>query len=297
MLPPRLIFLFLSLVCGFDKIACVPSTELAGRKSVPASCALIVTDDDIPSGSATVGAMYVDNASFGRSLLTADVIATVEAFRAAGVQCVDVVDSHDGAIDPAPLKSLGVRLLTPSGTEPWIWPFLGPMDRDYSFAALIGFHSDAGQKGFRPHTINDWIAGLRVDGVEAGEVTHMFLGLRAFGAQVVLVSGDMNATAQARRLSPEVGAVTVRWLDSEGVPRFLDSAAASMRIRVEVSRAVQETAAKPAADKPIAIEISAVNRRLMAKRAAGIDKVWTQTLKAKGFDPKRFPVPAFSIRG
>ena len=129
----------------------------ASAKEGP-GCAVIVTDDDIPSGSATAGALYVAEAALGKKLLTADVVAVARGFRAAGVRCVEVVDSHDGAIDPAPLLAMGVPVLTPSNqNKDWTWPFFGPMHlKRRSMAALVGFHSPAGSlDGFRAHPIND----------------------------------------------------------------------------------------------------------------------------------------------
>ena len=260
-------------------------------------CGLVVTDDDIPSGSATAGAMFVPDAATGRSLLTEDVLAVARAFRANGVPCVDALDSHDGALDPAPLAAEGVRLLIPSNSARWTWPFLGPMDRRYAAAALVGFHSDAGQRGFRAHTINDWVAGLEIDGQPAGEVAHLVLGLSAFQVPVVLVTGDMNATVQAQRLLPSVGVVTVRWLEPDGTTGFLDQARAAERIHAEVRRALAEQPGLPPAARPVQVRIAATNLRLLADRASGMGGAWKQVLETEGLGARRFSELVFSRVG
>ncbi len=57
----------------------------------PGPCALIVTDDDIPSGSATAGALYVGEDALGRRLLTADVQAA-DLYRYAYDRLDEVMD-------------------------------------------------------------------------------------------------------------------------------------------------------------------------------------------------------------
>src|SRR5258708_3350812 len=69
-------------------------THVAAEAPQAESCALIETDDDITSGSATAGALFVGEDELGRRLLTSDVLAVAEGFREAGFSCVVVADSH-----------------------------------------------------------------------------------------------------------------------------------------------------------------------------------------------------------
>ena len=212
-----------------------PTATAVERADTPQSCALIDTDDDIPSGSPTAGALYVENAALGRRLLTADVVAVARGFLAGGVPCVHVLDSHDGAIDPAPLEAIGVRLITPSNAT-WTWPFFGPMVESYAMAALVGFHAPAGSDGMRPHTINDSVRALRINGKAVGEVSHIVLGLGGFGIPVVLVSGDAHATREGEGAVPGVATVTVRWREPNGEIGFLSQEAAGQEL-YEAARA------------------------------------------------------------
>ena len=242
-------------------------------------CALIVTDDDIPSGSATAGALYVGEDRLGRKLLTADVVAVARGFMEGGIECVEVVDSHDGAVDLRPLRKIGVPVLTPSNRKDWAWPFIGPMEREYSMAALMGFHTNAGEVGFRAHTINGSIRGLVIDGDPVGEVGHLTVGLAAHGVPVVLVSGDMNATAEAERLVPGVEGVTVRWLDEAGEAAFLSSEEAGMALREAAARAAGAEHQVVGLEMPVEIRLSAWSEERMADRGPGVGAAFAEYLE------------------
>ena len=240
-------------------------------------CALIVTDDDITSGHASAGALYVGTDALGRRLLTADVVAVVQGFQDAGIRCVEVVDSHDGAIDARPIRAAGATLMTPSNTPAWTWPFIGPMKKRYEAAALVGFHSNAGQTGFRPHTINDSIRGLRFGGGAAGEVSHLALGLGAFGVPVVLVSGDFNAVDEGQRMLPGVQGVALRWLDEAGEPAFIEADAAATALR-EAAAAGVRADLEPWLPGRLRLELSTWSADLMGDVAPGLAAAWREEL-------------------
>ncbi len=261
--------------------ACTHTPAAVSPAPPPQPCALILTDDDIPSGSATAGALYVEDAELGRQLLTADVLAAARGFLRAGQSCVHVVDSHNGAIDPEPLAELGVSVLTPDNQQVWTWPFLGPMEADYAVAALMGFHSNAGAEGFRPHTINDAIRSLSIQGRELGEVAHLSLGLAGMGIPVGLVSGDMNATAEARALNPDVQAVTVRWLDEDGQPAFSSSEEASSALDAAAFAASELPAGKLELVPPLEIRLQTWSRERMEDLGRGLPEAYGAYLEAE----------------
>jgi D-aminopeptidase len=241
-----------------------------------AKCALIDTDDDIPSGSATAGALFVPDAALGKQLLTQDVVATAQGFLDAGL-CVIVLDSHDGAIDPAPLETLGVEVWTPANHSPWTWPFFGDAPSHASIAALIGYHSRHDQpSGFRPHTINDNVMVLTFNEVSVGEVTNMIVGYGALDVPVVLVSGDMNATAEAASIVPSVQQVTVRWRDAEGKPAFLTSEQAGQRLRDAARKAASAQHAPYHPTVPLKVAIRGPSKRLMEAWSATLDDAFQQ---------------------
>ena len=267
---PLLLSLSITAGCG------AAGPPLQGQPG-EAGCVLIVTDDDIPSGSATAGALYVPDAALGKKLLTADVVALARGFRAAGQQCVEVVDSHDGAIDPAPLKAMGVPLLTPSNLKgKWTWPFFGPMHlKRRTMAALVGYHSPAGSTdGFRAHTINDSVRGLWINGEPAGEVSHLMLGLAALGVPVVLIHGDHNATAEAAALAPKVERVTVRWRGDKGEPRFLSQAEAARQLAAAAGRAVNAGLRPATFARPVRVDLELRSAGAMADRSRSIAAGW-----------------------
>ncbi len=280
----RLHFLPWTVAATLASLSCAKVS--APLVPAPEPCALIVTDDDIPSGHGEAGALYMGTDTLGRTLLTADVVAVALGFRDAGLACVEVVDSHDGAIDPGPLDDIGVPLLTPSNTEAWTWPFVGSMVRTYTVAALVGYHSNAGEPGFRPHTVNDSIRRLRIGGETVGEVAALALGLGAFGVPVVLVSGDHGATREALDVIPGVEGVTVRWFDESGDVAFLESEEAGQHLRAAAARGARAGVTPWKPDLPLDLELSTWSAELMGDRAGDLGETWRRRL---GGDPESHP--------
>lgn len=244
----------------------------------PTACVLIVTDDDIPSGSPTAGAMYVEESELGRRLLTSDVAAVVEGFHRAGISCVWVADGHDGALDREPLEALGAHVVT-TQDEGWKWPFFGVVPREPAVAALVGFHAPAGHAtGFRPHTINDGVRRLEIDGIEAGEVAHLTLGLSALNIPVVLVSGDAAATEEAAVWASGAERVTVRWRGVQGESRFLTSEAAAVQLRDAASRVGRGPRPALRQRGSVAVRLAMNNRLAADSRANGAFEAWESLL-------------------
>jgi len=201
-------------------------------KPKPGDCAIIVTDDDIPSGSATAGALYVGEDELGRRLLTADVLSVAQGFRDAGYTCVEASDSHREALDAKFLAAQGIPVHTPDNEKTWKVPFIGPLGPQYRIAALVGFHAMASSKdGFRPHTVNDYVKSLTMNNREIGEVTIKAIGLQALGIPLVLVSGDHAAAAEAKAISSQIETVAVRWRLPDGNVAFLSEKEAKPILR------------------------------------------------------------------
>lgn len=282
---------FLITALGLVALSCVGANHAVRSSTEP--CGLIVTDDDITSGHVSAGALYVGTDALGRRLLTADVVAVAQGFLDAGIGCVDVVDSHDGAIDPRPLRAIGVPLMTPSNTTGWLWPFIGPMSRPYVAAALVGFHSNAGQRGFRPHTINDSIRGLRFGSGAVGEVSHLALGLGAFDVPVVLVSGDFGAAAEAERMLPGVQTVALRWFDEAGEPAFMVADEAAVALKRGVAQGVA-AGLEPWKPGSLTVELSTWSEELMRDRAPELAVAWRDAVAEElGIEPdyQAWPMP------
>jgi D-amino peptidase len=226
------------LLAGLTSCAGAPP---GGGKTANRSCALIETDDDITSGSATAGALFVGEDDLGRRLLTADVAAVAQGFRDAGYDCIVVADSHERALDHDRLVKLGLRVVSPATDREWRWPFFGVAGPEFKIAALVGFHARAGARGFRPHTVNDFVRRVTINGVETGEVGIAILGLSALGMSPVLVVGDEGAVVDARDIAPRVRAVAVRWHDETGATRFLSDVDAARVLRNAAREALGRT--------------------------------------------------------
>lgn len=251
-------------------------TSMRSRAEEP--CALIVTDDDIPSGSATAGAMYVSEAELGKKLLTSDVVSAVKGFRAAGLTCVDVLDGHEKAIDKPTLRALHVPVFVPSQSD-WKWPFLGPMKKKYKVAALVGFHSNAGVKGFRSHTINDYVKGLSVNHHSAGEVTHLIVGLAAFGVPVGIITGDMNAVQEGISGQPGAKGVSVRWLKPDGIPSFMTQEEAAKKIFDEAKAVARKSFELQKPNLPVDVSMEFYSRDAVHDLASSMESAFAKMTK------------------
>ncbi len=259
------------LALAFITASCIAKDPEASLKSQE-SCVLIITDDDIPSGSATAGALYVEEARLGKKLLTSDVVATVEGFLQSGAKCIHVLDGHNEAIDKSPLLAMGVPVITPANAPNWQWPFLGPMVAKYIKAALIGFHTPAGIKGFRAHTVDGSVKLLKINGDIMGEVAHLIIGLGAFNIPVVLISGDMNATKEASKLLPNITPITVRWADKDGKTRFLSSSNAGKKLKAAAYKSKNHSVKPYKFKNNINVELTPASWRSLKEKTFGIDK-------------------------
>jgi D-aminopeptidase len=269
------------------------STKPVEKGPAAHPCALIMTDDDIPSGSATAGALFIGEDDLGRRLLTSDVLSVTSGLRDAGYTCVVVADSHERALDHDRLVDSGVRVVTPVKEKSWRWPFFGVSGLEYKIAALVGFHARGGAKGFRQHTVNDAVKRMSIDGLETGEVGMSILGLFAAGMMPVLVVGDEGAVAEAHFFAPAAVAVAVRWHDKDGGVRFLSENQA----RVVLRKAAREAASYPSAPRlwryPLALGVDA-RRPSAAKSAAAkagtllveARRVWGLEAAGLTFSPK-----------
>ena len=149
----------------------------------------------------------------GCRMLTQDVIAAVEGFKAGGATRIVVLDGHGG----------GNNLLyeeLPSGAEyvlgrgsPRPLPFL---DETFDAVGMIGQHAMAGTPdAFLPHTQSSahWL-GLWTNGREIGEMGQFAIAAGHYDLPLIFVSGDKAAVAEAHTeaeyLGNEIEAVAVK---------------------------------------------------------------------------------------
>jgi D-amino peptidase len=180
-----------------------------------------------------------------RKLMTAEVNAAVQGALSAGAGPIVVADSHASMtnllieeLDPA------VELISGGGRP------LGMMhgiEAGVDAVFLIGYHAASGTgAAVLEHTWSGRVMALRLNGQEVGETGFNAALAGAYGAPVVLVSGDRAVTEEARALLGPIETVAVK----EGITRIsarcLHPQVAQERIRQAAARALAGGIARPA---------------------------------------------------
>lgn len=146
-----------------------------------------------------------------RRWMTGEVVAAAEVALAHGFDEVLVVDGHGNGHNLLPdAMPDGVRLL-----RSWPRPLLQMEGIDtpgIEAAFFVGYHNGAmGDGGILAHTYSGAaFRDLRVNGVNASEGYLNAALAGEFGVPVVLVTGDAETAADARRYAPGVEACIVK---------------------------------------------------------------------------------------
>ena len=173
-----------------------------------------------------------------REFMTAEVIAAIDAAKAAGATDILVGDSHGNGqsllIDRLPEDVMVVRS----------WPrplgMMDGIDDDFDGVIFLGYHSStSNSRGVRAHTMSSAnVTELRLNGIAMSEG-----GLNAaiaghFGVPVILVTGDDVAVAETQVIVGNVEGAVVKWARGFHSARTLTPAAAREVIRTRVASAI-----------------------------------------------------------
>ena len=173
-----------------------------------------------------------------REFMTAEVIAAIDAAKAAGATDILVSDSHGNGqsllIDRLPEDVMVVRS----------WPrplgMMDGIDEDFDGVIFLGYHSStSNSRGVRAHTMSSAnVTELRLNGIAMSEA-----GLNAaiaghFGVPVILVTGDDVAVAETQVIVGNVEGAVVKWARGFHSARTLTPAAAQEVIRTRVASAI-----------------------------------------------------------
>ncbi len=173
-----------------------------------------------------------------REIMTDEVIAAIEAARAAGATEILVSDSHGNGenllVDRLPQDIQLVRS----------WPrplmMMEGVDARFDAAVFIGYHSSTGNsRGVRAHTMSSAnLAGLRINGVEMPEAGVNAAIAGHFGVPVVMISGDDAIGEEATRVIGDMETAVVKWSLGFHSARTLMPAAGQALIREKVAAAL-----------------------------------------------------------
>ncbi len=142
-----------------------------------------------------------------RNFLTSDVNAAIEGAFEAGAQEVVVLDGHGAAFSIIPEKLdkrakliRGRRVLEMEG-----------LDSSFDAVFAIGAHSKAGTPdGLLPHTLSTSIIEVKLNGRPVGEIGLWAAIAGHYGVPLILVTGDLAATREAKELLGNIETVSVK---------------------------------------------------------------------------------------
>lgn len=219
-----------------------------------------------------------------RRALTAEVNAATEGLLEAGATEIIVEDGHGpGGLylpDLHPEAKAIIGGPVPVGCG---------IDESYSAQVLIGCHAMAGTyNGVLDHTqssltiVNYWLNGQRM-----GEIGTSAAVAGCFGVPTILVTGDEEATKEARALLGDVEAVAVKWGLSRGAALCLAPAKSRQLIREAAIRALRRLSDfKPLAIPPpyeLKIEYLNSTRALEATiRSKNVERLDARTIVCRG---------------
>lgn len=172
-----------------------------------------------------------------RRFLTQDVNAAVQGAAEAGANVFLVNDAH-GTVDHNIIPSELDARAELERPVPGNW--LPSLDRTFDAVFCVGCHAMAGtRKGFLDHTqssthIFNWF----LNGVQVGEIGQMAAIAGHYGVPVSLVTGDLAATVEAKKLLGAIETVAVKEGLSRNYARGLHPSVAQGLIREAAARAV-----------------------------------------------------------
>jgi D-amino peptidase len=147
----------------------------------------------------------------GRQLMAGDVNAAIEGILSVDPEAViKVCDGHGGMNNINPVELHRSATIVRGNPKPLSQ--VSGIDGGFDAAMFVGYHSMKGTlRGTLSHTYSGTnIASLHINGIEVGE-TAMNAGIAGFyGVPLVLVTGDVAVTREAKAINPEIVTVAVK---------------------------------------------------------------------------------------
>ena len=166
----------------------------------------------------------------GRELMTAEVLAVIEAIRSVGPAEILVNDSHGDM-----QNLLHTRL--PEDVE-YIQGNIKPLgmvqglNASFDGAIFVGYHARAGTpEAFLAHTGSGSVKGLWIDGTEVGEGGLNAYYAGSLGVPVLVASGDEGFTRQFAALVPTAQMVATKSAIGSSVARLIHPEVVRNRLR------------------------------------------------------------------
>ncbi|MBN1672463.1 MAG: M55 family metallopeptidase [Kiritimatiellae bacterium] len=178
----------------------------------------------------------------GRKLLTGDVNAAVEGALEGGAREVVVDDAHGGG-NHILVEELHPRAVLESPVSGRPGQYLPSLGRRFDALFIVGAHAMAGtRRAFLDHTQSgtSWF-NYYLNGKTYGEIGQYALIAGHYGVPVVLVTGDLAATQEARALlGKQIETVAVKEALSRHVAKSVYPPRAQAMIRQAAKRAMSK---------------------------------------------------------
>ncbi len=226
----------------------------------------------------------------GRRLMTGDASAAVEGAVRAGADYILVADGH------GPMRNIffeelhpAAHLMSGSANARDYCQLQGADARTFDAALFVGYHAMAQTyDAVHPHTIAGVaVHELRVNGKAHGETGLNAAILGALGIPVVLVTGDLTTTGEARAfLGEQIETVAVKEACGRNAAICRPLKAAQDDITAAAERALSrlDEARVYAPGDPLRIEVDFLTMQQCdrAARTAGIERISPITIAVQG---------------
>lgn len=226
----------------------------------------------------------------GRRLMTGDASAAVEGAVRSGADYILVADGH------GPMRNIffeelhpAAHLMTGSANARDYCQLQGADSRTFDAALFVGYHAMAQTyDAVHPHTIAGVaVHELRVNGKAHGETGLNAAILGALGIPVVLVTGDLTTTGEARAfLGDQIETVAVKEAcgRNAAICRPLKAAQDDITAAAERALARLDDAKVYAPGEPLRIEVDFLTMQQCdrAARTAGIERISPITIAVQG---------------
>ena len=173
-----------------------------------------------------------------REFMTREVLAAIDAAKAAGATEVLVSDSHGNG------QNLLIEMFPDDVTVVRSWPrplmMMEGIDESFDAVIFLGYHAGThNPAGVRAHTISSArLADVRLNGRSVPEAGINAAIAGHFGVPVIMISGDDAAVAEAQELIGDIEGAVVKWSYSFHSARTLTPEAAYRLIGEKVTAAI-----------------------------------------------------------
>lgn len=230
-----------------------------------------------------------DDYALGRELLLGEVNAAIEGARAAGAGEICVNDAHS-QMRNLPPAALAHRASYLSGRFKPLYMMEG-LDATFDAVVYLGYHAAIASPGVLSHTYNPQaMAGVRINGVIAGESGLNALVAQHFGVPVVAVSGDQYTIEEADRFCPGIEGIVVKRSISRYAAHHLhpDEARELIHDGVRQALSTMEVAA-PAMALPATMDIDLTSPDLaeQATWIRGVERTGPRSVSVRDDEPLR----------